>query len=140
MNKSNNTLSTVFLVLAIIAGMGVLIYSFVGKKPKVETLVEKPLTLDSLVVSLPGSYSAKLSAGGVTSEEPCIAVLDYREDMGYFNVVILSQYDPENHMVTFDGTKVVSGTLGDGTYSYRADIDKTTLTFTKEDTTWVFTK
>lgn len=128
------------VAFAIVAGA---VWFFGSKKQQkeVEEHNRAVLQVDTVSASyqnLPGTYSILVDNAG--AETRYTGVIE-EDALGNYVLRIYDEYEPRTVLltVTDDGT-LESEELGKGTMTYKKNIDKTTLTFIKEDSKCTLTK
>lgn len=103
---------------------------------------------DMIQKIIPGLYSVTLLIEGSEVSTPMNALnAEIRKDStvagtdNHYAIALVSDYDPELHKFeVLEGGKLSSPTLGEGTLTYKENIDRTTITFINGNTKWTFKK
>ena len=132
--KKNKIILSVLLTLFLLLG-GVYAYQYFNIDNNVET-ISAP---NEVLSKLPGNYTLREYNSGNVVGNSKTAVL--RKEDARYTFTIVTEYGPEQHsFINTSSNLLHSETLGEGEVTYKEVINKTTITFKKNNITWEFVK
>lgn len=118
-------------VVGVAVGSGV-------KNKKDDALMKEVVMLPSNVKDkLSGFYMLQRNSDGGSREK---LTSEIKEKDGVYGIRIVTDYGPEYHYFTVEGSNLKSETLGQGTIKYKQSVDKIILSFTSNNIVWEFVK
>ena len=125
------------LGVVLLCVLGVVVGSGVKNKNDKALMKEVVMLPSNIKDKLPGFYMLQRKSEGGNSEK---LTSEIKEKDGVYGIRIVTDYGPEYHYFTVEGSNLKSETLGQGTIKYKQSVDKIILSFTSNNIVWEFVK